>query len=278
MRPKWHRWLAGKYKSTEQLRIAWNREGIQLENAPAPENKDAKGNRQLLDYQAFRESLAEDWTRRQAAAIRSVDPDALVTAGLIQWSIPSCLPDVRHYAGFRPLKIAPFLDFMTVHFYPLNQGAYEYKDAAQEKGNLAYLKSVVHETALAGKPVVVGEFGWYGGGKPRFDNNRHPFASEEQQAQWCRQVIESTSSMATGWLNWGFFDQPEATDVSQFTGLVAADGKIKAWGIEFQRLVKSWRPDSLIKLPDPAMPVLNWEECISSIVSGQDYRKQIIVK
>jgi hypothetical protein len=76
--------------------------------------------RQLLDFQNFRESLADAWTRHQVAAIKSVDPGALVTVGLIQWSIPSLLPaGPRHYSAFRPQRQAEYLDFLEVHFYPL---------------------------------------------------------------------------------------------------------------------------------------------------------------
>ncbi len=53
--------------------------------------------------------------------------------------------------------------------------------------------------------------------KPSFDDGRHPPASEEQQAQWCRRVVETSAGFAVGWLNWGFYDHPEATDVSQLT-------------------------------------------------------------
>ena len=47
--------------------------------------------------------------------------------------------------------------------------------------------------------------------------------------------FEISSLWATGWLNWGFYDQPEARDVSQLTGLLKADGKPKAWRESFSR-------------------------------------------
>ena len=276
MRPKWRRWLAGKYASDAQLQAAWHNPAARLEAPPMPEKKDAAGSVFLLDYQHFRESLADDWTRRQVSAIRAADPEALVTIGLIQWAVPSLLPGVAHYAGFRPQKQAPYLDFLTVHFYPLEHGVYEYRGDDEELRNLAYLQSVVRATAQPGKPLIIGEFGWYGGGQPKFDNHQHPFASEEQQARWCRRVVETTAPIVTGWLNWGFYDQPEATDASEFTGLFTSDGKEKAWGRDFQRLAASWRfkpPSGTQRL---AWPILDWDACLTCTETANQYRQQCI--
>jgi hypothetical protein len=53
---------------------------------------------------------------RQSAAIHAVDPDALVTVGLLQWSVPAQRINVDQYTGFRPSVIAPHLDLLEVHF------------------------------------------------------------------------------------------------------------------------------------------------------------------
>lgn len=231
MRAKWVRWLKREFKSPKAAAAE-----LRLKDVPKKWSNLAvpvgKTNRRLdpglLAYQRFREDIADAWTRRQVAAIKSADPQALVTAGLIQWSVPTSLAGPFHYAAFRPARQATWLDFMEVHFYPLDHDAYDYRDDESERRNLAYLESMVAEVARCGKPVVVAEFGWYGGGKPRFDGGRHPFATEEQQARWCRRLVESTRGLAQGWLNWGVFDQPEATAPSEFSGLLTADGKGKA--------------------------------------------------
>jgi endo-1,4-beta-mannosidase len=94
MTQKWHLWLADKYGADE---------------AEIPEDKIDSGNKTLYDYQLFREFIAYEWTRRQVEAIRAVDPNHLVTVGLIQWSFPLLrapwgekgnLPS--RYAGFNP--------------------------------------------------------------------------------------------------------------------------------------------------------------------------------
>jgi Cellulase (glycosyl hydrolase family 5) len=274
MRRRWNEWLLQRYGSAAEVAKAWGVSlgSIRWNEEAVPEPKDAPRDKRLLDYQHFRQDVADEWTRRQASAIKSVDPEALVTVGLIQWSVPSLLPGVRSYSGFRPDRQAKFLDFLEVHFYPLDKGFYEYRGAEDEERNLAYLESVVGEVAKPGKPVVLAEFGWYGGGKSSVDGGKHPAASEEQQARWCRRVIETTRGLAVGWLNWGLYDQPEATDVSQLTGLLTAGGKTKVWGDQFSKSAKRFRQKKIPACNIEARPALDWDLCITTPSAGTRYR------
>jgi len=85
------------------------------------------------------ESVALAWTRRMAAAVRSTDSHALITVGLLPWSLDR--PGLR--SGFVPQEIAPILDFVSVHLYPES----EHLDEALET-----LRGF-----LVGKPLVVEE-------------------------------------------------------------------------------------------------------------------------
>jgi len=58
--------------------------------------------------------VARDWTRALTAAIRRHDQRHLITVGLVDWSLDR--PGLR--SGFVPDKIAPDLDFLSVHTYP----------------------------------------------------------------------------------------------------------------------------------------------------------------
>ncbi len=269
MRRRWAAWVSQHYPSVQAANAAWGVPGEALE-IPAPANESRRAF--LLDYQHFREDIADEWTQKQAEAIKRSDPAALVTAGLVQWSVPIALPRVGHYAAFNPARQARFLDFQEIHFYPLARGVYEYKDANEEAQNLSYLQATVRQVALTGKPVVVAEFGWYGGGKPVFDQGKHPAATEEQQAQWCRKLVESTSGLACGWLNWGFFDQPEATDTSQLSGLLKADGTPKAWGRTFKSL--AGKLDKLPARQKDGAPALPWEDCITSTRAQGEFQQR----
>ena len=275
LREKWNRWIEKRYGSVNELARAWNatNRNLAFGGLTAPQTKTAS-ERELLDYQLFREEVADEWTRRQTTAIKTADLQALVTIGLIQWSVPSLLPRIEHYSGFRPERQAHLLDFLEIHFYPLERGAYEYRSDEEEGRNLAYLESVVREVACAAKPVVVAEFGWYGGGQPKFGGGRHPAASEEQQARWCRRVVETTAGLAVGWLNWGFYDHPEARDVSELTGLLTVDGKVKAWGREFTELAKRYSGRSIPPSRLGERPALDWNRCIISPDAGNEFRQK----
>lgn len=274
LRRRWNAWLAARHGDHATLARAWRRPEVPpLGEIPPPPKDDALLDPRLLEFQRFREDLAEEWTRRQAAAIRAADPQALVTVGLIQWSVPIVLAHVGHYSAFRPDRQAPHLDFLSFHFYPLENGAYLYGGPEDETRNLGYLDGLARECARFGKPVVIGEFGWHGGGAPKAFKDA-PVATEEQQARWCRQVVESTRGLVSGWLNWGFHDQPEARDVSEFTGLLTAEGGLKAWGREFARLapqVTGLQPPPAAPLPD-GLPRIEWDRQVTSRRAIDEFR------
>jgi len=276
LRRRWNAWLDRRYGTADSAAAAWRLDAAALAwGELQPPDPDAAPDRQILDYQHFREEIADAWTARQAAAIRAADPQALVTVGLIQWSVPSLLPSVRQYSAFRPARQARHLDFLEVHFYPLNDGFFAYESVEAEQRNLAYAEGVVREVAAAGKPVVVAEYGWYGGGRLTIEQGRHPAATEAQQARWNQRLIETTAGSACGWLNWGFYDHPEAQDVSQLTGLVTVDGRTKAWGEEFHTLARRLGDGGLP--PPPAdRPALDWDRCLVSPKAGAEYRERCL--
>jgi endo-1,4-beta-mannosidase len=275
--PRWNSWLEKKYGTAEKLGTAWGTTNrVEFGRVPVPPSKDALKNPELLDFQDFREEIADEWTRRQVSAIKSADPDALTTVGCIQWSVPSLLlGDVRNYSAFRPERQARFLDFLEIHFYPSDRGGYEYRSPEDEAANLAYLEGVVREVARPGKPVVLAEFGWYGGAtKPRFDGGAHPLATEQQQAEYCGRVIETSAGFVVGWLNWGFYDHPEANDCSELTGLLTADGKTKAWGTTFHEFSIRYGGRHI---PPPHIgprPELDWAACVTSASAGKSFREK----
>jgi hypothetical protein len=278
MAGRWNTWLQNKYGNPEKVAAAWGSpDVIQFGTIPVPPSKEALRNRRFLDFQNFRESLADEWTRRQAAAIKAMDPGALVTVGLIQWSIPTLLPaGPRLYSAFRPQRQAEYLDFLEVHFYPLAQGAFEYRTGEEQLANLAYLESVVREAARPGKPLLLAEFGWYGGGKPKFDHGTHPPATEEQQARYCRRVIETSAGFVVGWLNWGLCDHPEAGDCSELTGLLTAEGKPKAWGQTFQTLTTRFAQKTIPPARTGPRPALDWDACFTSVQAANQFRSDYL--
>jgi endo-1,4-beta-mannosidase len=277
--PQWNAWLQKKYGSGEKVAAAWGiTNQVELGKIPVPPPKNALRSPQLLDFQAFREDLADEWTRRQVAAIKAADPEALTTVGCLQTSVPSGFwGGIGAYTGFRPERQAKLLDFLEIHFYPLARGAYEYKREEDELANLAYLESVVREVARPGKPVVLAEFGWYGGTeKPKFDKGAHPIGTEEQQAKYLQRAVRTSAGFVVGWLNWGFYDHPQANDCSELTGLLRVDGTAKAWGKTFQQLSTQYRSIHIPPTNIGSRPTMDWDACITDSASASQFRDQYL--
>jgi Cellulase (glycosyl hydrolase family 5) len=115
-------------------------------------------------------AVAQAWIRRLSAAVRARDRDHLITVGLVDWSLDR--PGLR--SGFVPDRIAPDLDFLSVHLYP-------------SKGEEAKALETLRGFAV-GKPVVI----------------------EETFPLWCpmpefEAFVRDSHATASGWLGfyWG---------------------------------------------------------------------------
>lgn len=233
MSEKWRLWLKDKYGT---------------DNAEIPEDRIDKGNDLLYKYQLFREYIAYEWTRRQVNAIRAVDPNHLITIGFIQWSFPlirapwgdkANMPS--RYAAFNPIKLVDLLDFICIHFYPIlgDPGEPELK-----LKNTHYLQAVVNY-CYTGKPTVVEEYGWYGGGE--MNGKYYP---ESYQNDWNTNVVKSTLGLASGWLVWAYADTPTSTDLTKFGGLYNIKGELKEWGKSFKSLAEQIAKSKLKRRED----------------------------
>jgi len=257
-RGRWNKWLEDTYGTWDGLKSAWGVEITESEQwgkVNVPENHPRTGNPRLRDYQRFREHLANEWVRRQVEAIRKADPTGLVTVGYIQWSYPLVRPgNPSRYAAFNPRRQARWLDFVTIHFYPTLGSPFQSK--ANWRKNLDYLQAAL-AYCHTGKPVVLAEFGWYGGGAPQ----QHPFVSEAQQADWITAEIEASRRLADGWLSWPFADSPESRDISLYAGLVKPDMSLKAWGRKFQAYASDLPQ---LKKPTPELPALDFRSILTA--------------
>jgi endo-1,4-beta-mannosidase len=257
-RPLWNTWLQKKYGSWGALKAGWGDELTDTDKwggIGVPGNRPDAGNPRLRDWQLFREHLGDEWVARQVEALRRADPTALVTVGYVQWSYPLVRPgNPGRYTAFNPRRQGHLLDFVTIHFYPL-LGALFGSDEAWGK-NLAYLQAVLAYCHV-GKPVVLAEFGWYGGGAPQ----KYPYLSEAQQARWIGAEIEASRPLAAGWLSWPFADTPTSRDISLFSGLVKEDLTIKQWGRKFKALAPNL---SELKQPTLALPEFDYPEAFTA--------------
>jgi hypothetical protein len=118
-----------------------------------------------------RPEIARMWIETLTEAIRSVDPDHLITVGMVDWSLDR--PGLT--SGFVPGRVAGPLDFLCVHLYP---------EAGKVDAAVETLKGFV----AAGKPVVIEE--------------TFPLRSGIDDF---RSFLERTRPIASGWVGfyWG---------------------------------------------------------------------------
>lgn len=117
-----------------------------------------------------RTAIARDWIQTLTAAIRRHDRRTLITVGLVDWSLER--PGLQ--SGFVPARIAPHLDFLSVHLYP---------KAGQLESALETLRGFA-----VGKPVVIEE----------------TFPLSASMPELAR-FLEASRPVAAGWLGfyWG---------------------------------------------------------------------------
>jgi hypothetical protein len=257
-RPKWNAWLQAKYLDRDGLKAAWAGELKEDEawgSIAAPQDRAQSGNPRLLDWQMFRESLADEWVRRQVEVLRQVDPTHLITVGYIQWSYPIVRPgEPGIYAAFNPHRQAQWLDFISIHFYQLMGQPLASRYNWDQ--NLAYLQTVLAYCHV-GKPVVLEEYGWYGGGAAQ----HRQYLEEREQADWLAAEIEASRRLAGGWLSWPFADTPDSTDLSVYGGLVKADMQPKAWGLRFKAYASEV---AVVPQPTPELPTLDYAAALTA--------------
>jgi hypothetical protein len=262
--PAWNAWLREKYTSRDGLKTAWGNELPDTEQwgaiAPA-KDVAAAGNPRLLDWQLFREHLADEWVSKQVQTLRAADPTHLITLGYVQWSYPIVRPGEPHiYPAFNPRRQAKWLDFVSVHFYPL-MGDQPFAAPAYWDQNIAYLQTVL-AYCQAGKPVVLEEYGWYGGGSPQ----DRMYLSMTQQNTWITAEIEASRRLAQGWLSWPFADTPEATDMALFGGMVVFQETeqtviLKTWGRQFKAVASDL---SRLPQPTPKLPSFDFNPSLTA--------------
>jgi sugar phosphate isomerase/epimerase len=227
------------------------------------------------DLQRFREALAVDYVSRMVEAIRSVDDEPLITIGLHQKSAPFDWYPPDPYAAFNPHRLAPLLDYTSIHFYPhhpfhpnLYRDPFESEQGMRE--TLWHARAVLRYAFAAGKPVVLEECGWYGGGPVFTANREQPARSEEQQTAWCSSLVQATRRDACGWLFWPYRDTPASLDASRRSGMYDAQGRLKDWGRAFARLA----PEISAAMPTRAQPAVRMPLSLQDLTTRPESIKE----
>lgn len=255
MRMKWNEWLRREYGSEAKIAASWTTTPDHVGrfgSIEVPPAQAAMNDQRLFDFQRFRQAIADEWTRRLASAIRGTDPNHLVTIGYIQWvSATLQTPGVQHHAGFDIRSNARLLDFVTIHFYPLGTPPIA-AGPGGIRANAVDLENLLYECSV-GKPVMIGEFGWYGGGDIRA-NGKVIMGPQtvEDQAAWCRTLLDVSRGRVCGWLNWAFADTPTSTDLTRWSGLWTDDLQLKPWGKVFSEFAREVTARPVTSRPVPS--------------------------
>jgi hypothetical protein len=140
-----------------------------------------------------RHEVAEAWVKTLVAAIREKDQRALITVGLVDWSLDR---PGKLYSGTPPETLAKQLDFLCVHLYPAPQKLNEEMETLKA---FAVGKPVVIEETFPLK-CGIADFG-------RFVERSRTFAAGWVGFYWgktpeeCRKGGTIADAMMLGWLD-----------------------------------------------------------------------------
>ncbi|MEN8157392.1 MAG: beta-galactosidase [Bacteroidota bacterium] len=234
----WPLWVQFKYETEAELAASWDdyprdHEAWDRIKSPALNeftNLTNTGDPRLFDFQLFREDIAYIWTRRLTDALRAVDPNHLVSVGLIQFSAPikQYVGNPATYAAFNPRKITPLLDYTSIHAY-----------------------------------------NWWGNNEDNFINGvaRYAYASkpvmlEEYDLKQTNSSVNGIHNSLSGWLHWAAFDVPEW---SWRDNLFNANEQITPLGEAFKNIAGWIKEEIPTRVPDTKTVGLNLNLVLTSV-------------
>ncbi len=235
----WIPYIQFKYGSDVSLAAAWSdypRTGESWNQIKQPdyvseyEPLNSPGDQRLYDYQLFREDIAYNWVRRLTNALYRNDRNHMITIGLDQHSTPikNAVPD-RTYTAFNPRKIAPFLDYTSIH-------AYNWWDDATVN---IFIEAIARYN-FSNKPVVLEEFNFREAGS----------------------TVTPLLNSSSGWLHWGTF---AVADWDWSDNLFDNSENATTLGSTFSS-VTDWIYDSVpIRAPDVASINIDLKQALTSV-------------
>jgi len=186
------------------------------------------------DWRLFLEEIGAARVHAEAQALRAGGARQMITVGNNSWIFPNlCCGQMG--LGYNPYFYLDSVDYLCQHHYPApqclpggNGDPLDNEAAMQSWEDAVGVMGRIYRSL--GKPVVLEEWGWYGGGDSAF-LNRLPFRALDEQDAYGHRLMEATQHTYSGWLHWLWRDMPAATDITNRSGLYHADGEtLKPWG------------------------------------------------
>ena len=228
----WPEYLRVKYGNVAAMNETYGKWGpfTDFDSLPAfIKFHDDPGNPIAIDFRHYLNEKGYYWSKRQVEAIRAASPHHMVCSGNNGWLFPDM--DLFLANGFHNLAHHQLYDFVSIHPYPAPQclpgGHGDPLDGGEALAFWLHAVVAMARIDYYQKPVVLQEFGWYGGGASRFLGEL-PYRSEEEHAAYTRTLIDTLLPHACGFVNWPLCDMPQANDISNHGGLFTHDMRPKA--------------------------------------------------
>jgi hypothetical protein len=141
---------------------------------------------------------------------------------------------------------------------------------------LAHARAITRYMQVAGKPVVLQECGWYGGGAVFIAGREQPYRTQEDQTAWCRGLAEATRGDVCGWLFWPYRDTPSSLDSSRFSGFFTTEGQIKDWGRAFSAMAPQVTAGIPARQKGTHSLAVNHERLVTDPQYVKEFRKEYL--
>lgn len=227
---QWPAFLEARYGTVDQMNTFYRSTYAGFDSVPGSVDFEEKPwDPRAFDFRNYLNERGYRWCQQQCQVIRSVSPAHMICSGNNTWSQPG--PELWLANGFHNRAHYDLFDFTTHHPYPAWQVLPENQGDPLDGGEaLTYWLNICigmsrlnwHE-----KPVVLQEFGWYGGGTSRFLCDL-PFRSEQEHAEYTRVLTQALKPHINGFINWPTCDMPASHDISNHGGIFTHDMKDKA--------------------------------------------------
>jgi len=226
----WPAWLMTRYDSVDALNRAHGASYAKFEDVPGSVHfAESPFDMGVYDFRCYLNDRGYAWCKRECEAIRTADPTHMICSGNNTWLFPDM--DLMLATGFHNVEVHDLFDFVTHHPYPAPQCVPGRRGDPLDGGDalIYWLHSCIGMSRIDyyGKPVVLQEFGWYGGGESRFLCEL-PYRSEQEHADYTKTLCETLTPHVNGFINWPTMDMPDALDISNHGGIFTADGRPKA--------------------------------------------------
>lgn len=230
------------------------------------------------DWRLMLEEIGSQWVREQSRTIRAAGAKQMITVGNNSWTFPG-LAAGQMALGFDPYHYLDCVDYLCQHNYPAPQclpgGNGDPLD--NEEAMTFWLNSceiMARIYGSLGKPVVLEEWGWYGGAESRFLTPL-PYRSEEDQQRFCDRMMEMSRHCYAGWFYWQWRDMPRANDITDYSAIYAANGnRVKAWGTSYGQWATRLKADPPVRAEAKTVIDLDMQMMYTADVDHERFYQQ----